>query len=324
MKACKVCVRHANPTNVCGACEAIVYCSDKCADMDWPSHQFVCKTIKWSEIVNRPGILELYNKSKNVLEQAKLTDNITWICLGSFLSASYINTTVQMARENWKVQNLVYPPQLMSDDGDEIQEDLFEAVLGDWYLISLSSPNGKEEAIKAAPALEYLWALPVQLRLKLYMTSLYALITKQMPPLSAPLVVYRGYTALVASAAANSPVRKLEDFRPGDEWVNWSFLSTSLDENVSARFIAGDCCMMRIMVPAGFPAILVSKHASDETYPTSSIGLPQAEVLLPAGLMFRFEELEREAIEITHRTKGDIMLRIARVSVIGIKTPTFF
>ena len=316
---CSVCKTHHTNISVCSLCKRTKYCSKSCQQADWIQHKQVCIGTHH----DNDNDVTLYETSKNVLETVKRYNKLTWHILCAFLSDPSINTTVQRSNGNWTTSNLVYPPHLEyeNEDGSMAKQDLFSELFSNWYLLTLTNKDDRQEALSRFPEMEFIWALPEQVLLKLYVTSLYDLIVRQMPPLTTTITVYRGYAPI---ADRMSPVRRLQDFKRGDEWVNWSFVSTSFDPNISVKFIERDCCLMKITIPSGMHAILVTTRTSDSSkYPTDGVAFRQAEVLLPPGLVYRFEEMEREQMSILLRDNKQTSVQVAQVKVIGIKEPAF-
>ena len=289
---------------------------------------------KWLERQRKnPG--SLYNRSKNMLSMIKRGDARTWLYLQMFMVESSVNSTIQQAKNDWKTKTLPWPAEMTLDDGEEFSF-IGEYIL-DWGYkledVDTNSTIAGKTLLQRWPSLELTLQLPPRYRLKEYMMSLYNLVVNQMEPLEEDITVYRGYYSYSNWKKQEGTFsKKLDDFVVGEENTNWSFVSTSIDPRVAAEFVSEDCCIMIIRVPAGTPAILLSSIESDDTFTSPSGRFKQAEILLPPGLIFRFDKLisEKQTFTSDSPTRSldkkpvTVTVTVGEFTIVGREVPILY
>jgi len=305
-------------------CDMVYYCNTKCQEKDFEFHREYCSPIETESfdtigkivLPNQPPAKDIsfrkrgfYKASVAKMRGLFRKDIFTWMCLMSFKTSPLINNILfqvkgDLTKLDQKYNGVVTgkpkTATMLKGERDpySIFATFFKLALTQAVMLGrpLKNPKTgsvitkKRQLFEAFPSLRR----PLTMRdkaafVRLYVKALQNVIYS-IPKLRVPLQTWRGYKPLNIPDSMSLDVRSM---RVGQEITNWAFMSVSLDSRVSTLFMNPDavCCMVTIMIPAGFSAFLISGDSGDPNFPKDITPWYQMEVLLPVGCVFRVAKL---------------------------------
>lgn len=296
----------------CNECKSVFYCSDECGKI----HNCLIdagitfnnvQTKFWLQIDLKKQN-SIYKISREILENIKKYNTRVFLHLVFFLDASYINRVLENVRNDWRTNNLKY----------EEEESITYSYFHEWMLLDEKKSTDRAKIISLYPEMEIIYSLSQKMFLKDHLISLYSLFKT---PLEYDIVVYRGYRPNNQYEAS----QEVTKYKQNQTYINWNFISTSFDPFVPLRFMEYNlCCLMIITVPKGIPVILITSKIGDESFPTYGYGKQQAELLLPPGLVFKFNGLVKDGIDFEKEDKTIVNVTAGYFSVERMEKPLLY
>jgi 8-oxo-dGTP pyrophosphatase MutT (NUDIX family) len=279
-----------------------------------------------------------YLYSKKRLAYLRSHDIFTWLCLQSYMTSSLINPILFRVNGDWRLtsfdnqfSNIAAGIKLTPNSGGNPYDafDVFFApMLYQAKYIGLPLRSAKrggapittrQEFFTEFPSL-YDWIVKPSPRefTRSYIQAIQRTILS-VPPLRSPIGrSYRGYKPLNAD---NSLVMDITKMRVGQEFINWGFMSMSLDSSISAAFSGaasgGTCCMLEITIPAGVSVFMISSDAKDITFAERLTPYTQLEILMPAGTVLKITRLPQQPRAFKNYLNGNtVMSRVAEAIIL--------
>lgn len=334
MDLCYVCKKPAEFS--CKDCKEFQFCSHECSDVASEIHytsELIQNEQRENELIGalppqKPAIDHSYKKrgfyrASNKLLQTLWTQNFfQYLCIISYMTSPLINRLLWEVDGSWsKLKSKKYQ--------GTIYEMYFSKTIAQGYGdgVLLTDPS-RTIAITSEAQLLYFYPQLVPYLNRPNDGDFAALYTQQIqqaiyriPRLKRPLITYRGYAPI---DVPNSLSLDIDKYRIGQTITNWGFTSISLDSRVSAHFVVIRdpkliCCMMKITIPAGFPALMVSSDSSDKKFFSTLIKWTQQEILLPVGTKFRIDKRIGKKTYTTYISGRKVNLKTVKVTVVGIE-----
>lgn len=278
-----------------------------------------------------------YKQSVKKLRALMDHDIFTWLCIQSYMTSPFINTILFKVNGDLtkfdqrfmdiKNEKLNIAEAINPNDPYNIFDTFFKNALT--RAVGLGKPlldpdnsnyvvTTQADLVRAYPAMK----APLTMKdkaafLKKYVLAIQTAITG-LPAVKRPVITWRGYAPLNLPHTLALDARQLQ---LGEEITNWAFMSVSFDIRISSMFVNRDamCCTLRITIPAGFPAFMISSDSSDKKFPPSLTPWTEQEILLPAGCVFKVLGKAQPAV-IPSNTGELINTHIIDVRIIKIST----
>jgi hypothetical protein len=306
MNSCNICLKETN--KVCAACEQVFYCGEECAKKDWKTtHSVLCNIefIGLNSSISTYKQRRFYKASLEKMKSLFRTDFFAWMCIVSYKTTSTINYLLYGAKGNLNsidqtFNNIVkkIPNITNAQQGEapySIYATFFKLCLLRGYSIGypLRDPKTGQPVLTEAHLISAFPAMrnPLRMRdrnafVRLYVKTIQNAIFS-LPTIKKDKVFgFRGYSAVNLPGTMATDVRNM---KKNQIITNWGFTSVSLDSRVSTDFAneQQQCCVVQLVIPAGYNVFLISGNASDKNFPQDMSGYSQLEILLPVGSTFK-------------------------------------
>lgn len=310
---------------VCGLCDDALYCNQTCANAHYQYHQITCigdvALPAWSKEYRLRGY---YKSSMAIIRRIRKTDIFSFLCLFIYGSTKWINATLFAANGDWtKLSTQQYMDISAKNNANGA---VFETV----YRFGLQQAATKvhnplkdktrkhaivtkEQLVHYYPEMKRYLVMKPQAFLHAFCTTLQRLLMS-VPPLKSPLETYRGYAPI---NVPNSLALDIARYKVGQVITNWGFMSVTIDKRIAAAFTGPACCYMKLTIPAGMSAFMITSDSTDREFPSIHTEYAQQEILLPAGVMVKLGKHLGKRAYINYQTKKRILVDTIEAAVVG-------